>query len=220
MEDRRSLRRRRLHVRSKLARSKADSPGLGKNVEDNLDGVSVTQKVQSGGTKQVGNHASLSLSLSLESYELREELAKVTVLSLVRGNVNEGSVLEVKPSVIATKIAGPIVPLNESSFLIPFENRNKMREVVKLGTFDVMIKDGKCTVNLAHWMAELGALGRADGDGQWVKIWNFPLYGWCWSVIERVLRPVGELIALSKMTEPHTVRDGSGEASEGSSASA
>lgn len=166
VEDRRSLRRRRLHVRSKLARSKADSPGLGKNVEDNLDGVSVTQKVQSGGTKQVGNHASLSLSLSPESYELREELAKVTVLSLVRGNVNEGSVLEVMPSVIATKIAGPIVPLNESSFLIPFENRNKMREVVKLGTFDVMIKDGKCTVNLAHWMAELGALGRADGDGQ------------------------------------------------------
>lgn len=35
------------------------------------------------------NKASLSLSLSPESYELREELAKVAVLSLVGGYVNE-----------------------------------------------------------------------------------------------------------------------------------
>lgn len=58
--------------------------------------------------------------------------------------------LEVIPSVLTVEMAGPIVLLNETSFLIPFENWNEVREVVKLGTFDIMTKDGKCTVDLAH----------------------------------------------------------------------
>lgn len=75
--------------------------------------------------------------------------------------------------------------------------------MVKLGTFEALTKDGKCKLNVAHWTAELGASGRAGGEGQWVSIWNLPLHGWCWNIIEQVLKPVGELIALLKVTEPH-----------------
>lgn len=114
--------------------------------------------------------ASLSLSLSPESYELREKLAKVAVLSMVGGHVNKGSMLEILPSILNTKMAGPVVPLNETAFLLPFENRNEVRKVVKLETFDVMTKDGKCTLNMAHWTVELGVAGRPEGDGQWVLI--------------------------------------------------
>lgn len=46
-------------------------------------------------------------------------------------------------------------------------------------------------------------MGRADREGQWVSIWNLPLHGWCWEVIEGVLRYVGKLITLSKISEPH-----------------
>lgn len=122
---------------------------------------------------------------------------------MVDGYVNESSVMEIVPLVVNTKLAGPITPITENSFLLPFANREEVREVAKLGTFKVSTKDGPCTLNLAYWSAELGAVGKATGEGQWVLIWNLPLHGWCWSVIERVLRPVGELISLSRMSVPH-----------------
>lgn len=77
-----------------------------------------------------------------DSERTEVRLAKVVVLSLVSGFVNEGSVLEVIPSVLTIKMAGPIVSLNETSFIIPFKKRNEVRDVVKLGTFDIMAKDG------------------------------------------------------------------------------
>ncbi|XP_039138075.1 uncharacterized protein LOC120275526 [Dioscorea cayenensis subsp. rotundata] len=209
VDDRRSPRRRKVHVRSKLSGGKGGVPER-ERVDGRLpEKVSRTQERGEGGmtegerTRLKVNCASLSLSISPESYELREELAKVAVLSLVGGNVNEGSVLEILPSILNTKMAGPAVPLNENSFLLPFENRDVVREVVKLGSFDAMTRDGKCRLNLAHWTAELGTSGRADGEGQWISIWNLPLHGWCWRIIEQVLRPVGDLITLSKASEPH-----------------
>lgn len=183
MENRRSPRRRRVHVRSKLVGNLATSPRSrmdeGRQPEVGLKplevqgGVNVSEGLQHPRVSR----ESLSLSLTPESYELREELAKVVVLSVVRGQVNDGSVLEVIPSIINTKVVGPIVPLNESSFLVPFENRDEVCEMVKMGMFDVMTKDGRCSLNLAHWTAELGVLGRADGAGQWVTIWNLSLHG-------------------------------------------
>lgn len=119
----------------------------------------------------------LSLSLSPESYDLRDELAKLSVLTIVGGFVNEGSILEIIPSIINVKLAGPIVPLNEFSFLLLFDNKEVVREVVKMGTFEARTKDGLCKLNLAHWTAEIGALGRATGEGHWVNIWNLPLHG-------------------------------------------
>lgn len=157
-----------------------------------------------GATKRMQpSRTSLSLSLSPESYELRKELAKVAVLSIVGGHVNEVSMLGVIPSIINAKLAGPVMPLNETFFLIPFSSQEEVQEVVKLGKFDVVTKDGPCRLNLAHWTVEIGAEGRAAGEGQWVHIWNLPLHGWCWNVIEQVLKPVGELITLSKVTVPH-----------------
>lgn len=122
---------------------------------------------------------SLSLSLSPESYDLREELAKIVVLSIVGAFVNEESVLEIIPSIINAEQVGSIVPLNELFFLLPFDNREEVREIVKLGMFEARTKDGMYKLNLAYWTAEIGALGRATGEGHWVNIWNLPLHGWC-----------------------------------------
>lgn len=69
--------------------------------------------------------------------------------------------LETIPFFVNIRTTGPTMPLNENSFLIPFESREEVREVVKLGTFEAMTKDKRCVLNLAHWMAELGAFGCA-----------------------------------------------------------
>lgn len=142
-----------MHVRSKLVGKKDVHTGADR-VEVRHSEVELrTQAVKAGGSLPAVSHrpkitsASLSISFTPKSYELREELAKIAVLSVVSGYVNEGSVLDVIPSILSTKLAGPPVPLNEAAFLLPFENRNKVREVVKLGTFDAMTKDGKCKLN-------------------------------------------------------------------------
>lgn len=97
-------------------------------------------------------------------------MAKVAVLSIVEGFVNEDSVLEVIPSVVNTKLAGPITPITKNSFLLPFANREEVCDMVKLGTFKVKTKDGPCSLKLAYWSAEFGAIGRVTGEGQWVLI--------------------------------------------------
>lgn len=58
----------------------------------------------------------ISLLLSPEVSTTREELAKVAILSIVDGHVNDSSVLEVAPALINVQLAGPITPLNECTF--------------------------------------------------------------------------------------------------------
>lgn len=123
------------------------------------------------------SHASLSIPLTPAIEKLREDLAKVVVLSLVEGYVNESSVLEVAPFIINTTLAGPITTLNDCSFLVPLANRDEVREVCKLDSLKVATKDGPCTLKLSPWSAEIGADGRASGSGQWVSIWNLTLHG-------------------------------------------
>lgn len=134
--------------------------------------------------------ASLSLSLTPETEKIRDELTKVAVLSIIDGFVNEGSVLEVAPTIINRPLAGPITPLSECTFLVILASREEAKEVCKLVSFKVATKDGPCTLKLAPWTAEL-AEGRASGKGQWVSIWNLPLHGWCWNIIADVVRPWG-----------------------------
>lgn len=74
-----------------------------------------------------------------------------------------------------------------------------------LQTGDVQgVDEGRhCNLCLAPWSAELGATGRASGDGQWMQVWNLPLHGWSWGIISEVLRPAGELMAISQATTTH-----------------
>lgn len=192
----RSPNRKRLHVRSKK---------LGSATGEGVQHPGGQHPGQQFGDPVVGraSHASLSISLTPAIEKLREDLAKVAVLSLVEGYVNESSVLEVAPTIINSTLAGPITPLNDCSFLIPLANREEVREVCKLGSFKVATKDGPCTLKLSPWSAEIGADGRASGSGQWVNIWNLPLHGWCWDTISDVVKPIGELVALSHATIPH-----------------
>lgn len=93
---------------------------------------------------------SLSLSLSPESFELWEELAKVEVLSIVDGYVNKASVLEIIPSIVNAKLVGPIMPITDSSFLISYASKAEVRVVVKSGMFKVVTKDGPYLLKLAY----------------------------------------------------------------------
>ncbi|KAH7659259.1 Zinc finger CCHC-type protein [Dioscorea alata] len=192
---RRSPRKPRVHVRTK--RELPHAVGLAK------DGASV--QVSDGQNQRVPaiNHVSLSLSLSPEISTVREELAKVVIVSVELGFVNESSVVEVIPSIINQPLAGPLTPINEFTFLAPLPSRADVKEICKMGTCAAMTKDGQCSLKFAPWSVELGADGRASGAGQWVLIWNLPLHGWCWSVIEAVLKPIGELISISQASTPH-----------------
>lgn len=111
--------------------------------------------------------------------------------------------LVVLPSIFNRELAGPVTPLNDCHFLLPMGSREEMKELCQLGTFLAVTKDGPCVLNLSPWSAELGATGRALGDGQWVHIWNLPLHAWCWPIIVEVLHPLGELVALSQAELPH-----------------
>lgn len=122
----------------------------------------------------VTNRVLLSLSLSLKITKFREELAKVEVASVVSGFVNGSSILELLPSLVNRSLAGPLIPVNDSTFLVPLESREEVKEVCKLGSFKVNTKDGNCILKMAPWSAELGAKGKASGAGQWVLIWNLP----------------------------------------------
>lgn len=95
------------------------------------------------------------------------------------------------------------MPMNECTFLVLLAKMEEVKEIYKMSTFKVDTKDGPCSLKVAPWSAELGADGRAAGDGHWVMIWNLPLHAWCWEVIVEVLRPVGELVILSQAMVPH-----------------
>lgn len=141
--------------------------------------------------------ALLSISLSPEILDIREELAKVAVISVVSCFVNANSVIEILPSVITVSIAGPITPLNDCTFLVPLASKEEVKLVCKMEKVKASTKDGVCMLKLSPWSAELGVDGRAEGTGRWILIWNLPLHGWCWCVIAEVLKLVGELISLS-----------------------
>lgn len=195
--------RKRLHVRSKRLDVQEETSLRPVSVPGTSKGGSIARQDPIFPRNYCISKASISLSLSPEIAKVRNDLAKVAVLSIVEGYVNETSVLEVVPTVLNCMLAGPITPLNECSFLVPLGSRDEVKTVCKLGSFKVATKDGPCTLNIAPWSADLGADGRASGDGQWALIWNLPLHGWCWEIIVEVLKPVGELIILSQASVPH-----------------
>lgn len=146
------------------------------------------------------SRSSLSIPLTPEIEKVRDDLASVAVLSLEQGHVNDSTLMEVAPSILNRTLAGPITPLTDCSFLVPLANREEVRDVCKLGNFTIVIKDGPCTLKLAPWSAEIGAVGRTSGSGQWMHLWNFPLHGWSWCTIAEVVKPVGVLVAFSQAT--------------------
>lgn len=58
-------------------------------------------------------------------------------------------------------------------------------------------------MSISSWTTELGALRKASGVRQWMLIWNVPLHDWCWNVISEILKPVCDLIVVSKMSRPN-----------------
>lgn len=92
---------------------------------------------------------SVSLSLWPEVSKLRDDLAKVAVVSILDGAMNEKSVLEVLPSIINIPLVGPITPMNDCSFLVPLSSRDQVKEVCKLDVMKVVTKDGLCSLKVA-----------------------------------------------------------------------
>lgn len=91
---------------------------------------------------------------------MRDDLAKVAVVSILDGAVNEKSVLEVLPFIINILLVGPISPMNDCSFLVPLSSRDQVKEVCKLDVMKVVTKDGLCSLKVAPWSAEFGQKGR------------------------------------------------------------
>lgn len=140
--------------------------------------VQELRQVPTASLRPTPNRVSLSLPLTPESSELREELARVAVMSLEERFVNKASIQEIIPSILKRDLLEPITPLNNCAFLVLLTNREEVKEVCKMESFKVATKDAPCVLKLAPWLAELGAMGRASGDGQWVSLWNLPLHAW------------------------------------------
>lgn len=127
----------------------------------------------------------------------------MVVLSLIEGFVNDSNLLTVLPSIINRELTGPITPLNDCAFLLPMKSREEVKDLCRLGTFAASTEDSPCKLQVSPWSAEMGAVGRKSREGQWIHIWNLPLHAWCWSIIAKVLSPVGELVAISQAELPH-----------------
>lgn len=162
VEPRRSLHRWKLHIRSIRMDKIPTSPTKPDSIRRSLEFVASQTHSSS--------RPALSIALTPDSEKLREELARVAVLSLVEGVVNESNLLAVLLSILNRKLAGPITPLNDCSFLLPVKSREEVKELCKLGSFVTSTKDGPCKLSISPWSAELGAAGRASGDGLWVHI--------------------------------------------------
>lgn len=187
---RHSLKRKRMHVRSK----KSSEP-----TDQRREMVSKTPAHASLASCHLWSRRStLSLPLSPEIAVVREELAKVAIRTILSGFVMDASLEEVLPMVINFSLAGPLTPLNDNTYLVPLLSRAEAKEVCKMREVQFRIKEGLCSAKLEPWSAELGAIDRASGDGQWVRIWNLPMHGWCWSVILEVLKTIGEQVSLSQ----------------------
>lgn len=138
VEPRRSPHRRKLHIRSKRMDKYADSST--QPVVSDLRTVSEASLVHSR------PWPSLSIALSPESEKLRKELARVAVLTLTQGFVNEVNLLAVIPSIINKKLASPATPLNDCTFLLPMESREEFKDLCKLGS---ETKNGPCILNIS-----------------------------------------------------------------------
>lgn len=160
----RSPNRKRIHVRSKKVGTTEEDDGRREVSRPVLPQVVHQERSEVGHSLR----ASLSIPLTPEVEQMREDLARVAILSLEEGHVNDSSILEVAPTIINRTLAGPIT--HDCSFLIPLANREEVREVCKMGSFTVATKDGPCTLKLAPWSAEIGAVGRASGAGQWMHL--------------------------------------------------
>ncbi|KAH7657308.1 Zinc finger CCHC-type protein [Dioscorea alata] len=161
----RSPHRKRLHVRSKkLAAASSPLKAVDSHTSEKDAGPQPGESRELVAQWRV-TRASVSLSLSPDSEKLREDLGKVVVLSLLEGNVNATSILEVAPAILNVATASPITPLTDCSFLVPLASRQQVKEVCKLGRFNAATKDGQCLLSIATWSAEFGVEGRASGRG-------------------------------------------------------
>lgn len=79
---------------------------------------------------------------------MREELAKVAIVSIIAGFINEKSVIEVLPSIINHQLASPIRLVNDCTFLVLVANREEVKEICKLDIMKVSTKDGGCTLKV------------------------------------------------------------------------
>lgn len=114
-------------------------------------------------------------------------------LGIARGRqISEKVLIDAIPTNLNAPLMGPITSVNDDVYLLPMASKEKVKMVSSLGVFELFSKKGLCSMSISPWSADLNALGRASGHGQWMLIWNVPLHGWCYGVIIEILKPVGK----------------------------
>lgn len=146
----------------------------------------------------IATHVKLSIPILPEASDIRNNLEIVGILSIRKGQISEGVFFDAIPSVLNFPLSGPITLVNDDVFLLSMASKEEVKATCNLGTFKLSSKQGLCSLSISPWTIELGALGKVSGIGQWVHLWNVPLHGWCGSVISEILKPVGDLVAVSK----------------------
>lgn len=195
LDARRSPRRKKIRVRPRVS-TEADKLSSEQRLKPQVSASDSTGHSQP-------TYAKISIPVPPEASSLRDELESVGILSLRTGQISESVLQDVIPSVLNVPLSGPLTPINDDVYLIPLATKEEVKAACLLGVFELSSKQGLCSMSISPWTAELGALGKASGSGQWVHIWNVPLHGWCESVISEILKPVGDLVAVSKMSHPN-----------------
>lgn len=128
-------------------------------------------------SRSLSTMVKLSLPIPPEADEIRDDLENVGILSLRKGQISKGVICDALSSVLNIPLSGPITPINDDSYPIPLASKEEVKKACSLGIFELSSKQGLCSMSVAPWSAEMGALGKDSGVSKWVHVWNVPLHG-------------------------------------------
>lgn len=92
----------------------------------------------------------------------------------------------------------PVAQFRGNSYVVSLTSAEEVKKAYKLGEFKISSSFGLCSISLPPWTGDVVSDGIAMGTGTWVRLWNLPLHYWSWQVVVVVLRPVGDLVAISQ----------------------
>lgn len=139
----------------------------------------------------------VSSSVSPEVNKLRDDLSKLIIININSGFISANALQEALAELLGAQHVGPVSHFRGDSYIVSLPSLEEVKMACNLGEFEVSSNFGQCKISFTPWTGDVASEGAARGTGTWVNIWNLPLHCWCWQVVVDILRPIGELVAIS-----------------------
>lgn len=141
----------------------------------------------------------ISTSLTPEIAKLKKELAKLLIITIVRGYISQSSLQSEMEKFFGE--VGKMSCFRGDSFVLSLDSEDEVIKACKMGEVELGSGCGRCWVTFSPWSGDIGSEGAARGTGTWVNLWNLPLHCWNWKIVAEVLKPIGELVSISKSSQ-------------------